>query len=136
MVATVAELRGTGTTDLEEAVARYRAALTVWTRDRAAYNWATAQYNLGNALSVLGRREQSNARLAEAAAAYREALAEWTIERAPGDRLLAQRALDDVRGSICSGHLKLSGLCQVDQMGLQCPAAAMPLTRRAAGQNE
>ena len=45
--------------------------------------WATIQYNLGNALTTLGVRESGAARLTEAVAAYRDALKEWTRERVP-----------------------------------------------------
>ena len=43
--------REDGTARLEEAVAAYRAALEVWTRERVPLDWAMTQNNLGNALA-------------------------------------------------------------------------------------
>ena len=77
--------RESGTAQLEEAVAAYRAALEEKTRERVPLDWAATQNNLGNALSTLGERESGTARLEEAVAAYRAALEEWTRERVPLD---------------------------------------------------
>jgi tetratricopeptide (TPR) repeat protein len=77
--------RESGTAKLEEAVAAYRAALTVLTRDRVPLYWATTQNNLGLALQALGERESGTARLEEAVAAFRNALQERTRERVPLD---------------------------------------------------
>jgi len=41
---------------LEEAVVAYRTALEERTRERAPFQWAGTQNNLGNALSALGKR--------------------------------------------------------------------------------
>ena len=65
------------------AIASYKKALTIWTREREPGRWATTQNNLGTALQALGERESGTARLEEAVAAYRSALAEWTRERVP-----------------------------------------------------
>ena len=81
------------TTHLEEAVAAYRAALAVQTRERAPLNWAAGQNNLGAALDTLGERESGTARLEEAVAAYRAALEERTRERAPLDWAQTQNNL-------------------------------------------
>ena len=70
---------------LEEAVAAFRAALEVYTRERVPLVWATAQNNLANALSTLGAREEGTARLEEAVTAYRAALEERSRERVPLD---------------------------------------------------
>jgi hypothetical protein len=48
----------------EEAVAAYRAALTVWTRERMPLDWATSAGNQGVALLMLAER-LGNARMAE-----------------------------------------------------------------------
>ncbi|MBI2185519.1 MAG: tetratricopeptide repeat protein, partial [Acidobacteria bacterium] len=66
--------REEGTARLEEAVAAYRAALDVRTRERVPLQWAMTQNNLGNVLRTLGEREEGTARLEEAVAAYRAAL--------------------------------------------------------------
>jgi hypothetical protein len=47
----------------------------------APLDWATAQSNLGVALSMLGERESGTARLEEAVATYRAALEELTRDR-------------------------------------------------------
>jgi tetratricopeptide (TPR) repeat protein len=75
--------RESGTARLEEAVAAYRAALEERTRERVPLDWATTQYNLGNALQELGERESGTARLEEAVLAYQAALQERTRERVP-----------------------------------------------------
>jgi hypothetical protein len=51
--------------------AAYRDALKEKTRERVPLDWATTQNNLGSALSTLGERESSTARLEEAVAAHR-----------------------------------------------------------------
>ena len=75
--------RESGTTQLKEAVAAFRAALEERTRERVPLDWAKVQHNLGDALAVLGEWESGTARLEEAVAAYREALKEDTRERVP-----------------------------------------------------
>ena len=47
-------------------------------RERAPLDWAKTQYDLGDALFSLGKRENGTARLEEAAAAYRAALEVYT----------------------------------------------------------
>src|SRR5215831_8707725 len=42
------------------------------TRERAPFDWARTQTNLGNALAMLGERESGTTKLEEAVAAYRE----------------------------------------------------------------
>ena len=72
---------------LEEAVAAYRAALEVRTRERVPLDWAMTQNNLGTALQTLGAREDGTQRLEEAVGAYRAALEVF----APGGRELLRR---------------------------------------------
>jgi tetratricopeptide (TPR) repeat protein len=78
---------------LEEAVAAYRAALEVRTRERVPLDWAMTQNNLGNALSRLGEREDGTQRLQEAVEAYRAALEVRTRERVPLDWAMTQNNL-------------------------------------------
>jgi hypothetical protein len=60
---------------------------------RVPLDWAMTQYNLGNALQLLGGRESGTARLEEAVAAYRAALEGWTQERVPRWHEFTQRIL-------------------------------------------
>ena len=62
--------RESGTAQLEQAVAAYRAALEERTRERVPLRWAMTQNNLGNALQRLGERESGTARLEQAVAAW------------------------------------------------------------------
>jgi hypothetical protein len=73
---------------LEQAVAAYRAALEVRTREQLPQDWATTQNNLGNVLCVLGERasgEQGAQYLEQSVAAYRAALEVRTREQLPQD---------------------------------------------------
>ena len=64
-----------GTAQLEEAVAACRAAPEERTRERVPPDyWAMKQYDLGEVLVGLGKREEGTVRLEEAIAAYRGAL--------------------------------------------------------------
>jgi tetratricopeptide (TPR) repeat protein len=64
-------------------VAAYRAALEEQRRERVPLDWAMTQLNLGNALNILGERENGTMRLEQACAAYRAALEEQARERVP-----------------------------------------------------
>ena len=71
---------------LEQAVAAYRAALEVYTREQLPQQWALTQNNLGLALKDLGERssvEESGKYLEQAVAAYRAALEVYTREQLP-----------------------------------------------------
>ncbi len=71
---------------LAEAVAAYRQALEVYTRETLPQDWATTQNNLGIALGDQGIRtggERGTQLLAEAVAAYRQALEVCTRETLP-----------------------------------------------------
>ena len=71
---------------LAEAVAAYRQALEVRTRETLPQDWAMTQNNLGNALRDQGIRtggERGIQLLAEAVAAYRQALEVRTRETLP-----------------------------------------------------
>ena len=78
---------------LEKAIAAHRAALEVWTRERAPRYWAMIQSNLGSALFRLGEREAGIARLEDAVAALRAALEVVTREFAPLDWASVQHIL-------------------------------------------
>ena len=73
----------TGTDFFERAVAEYRAALRVFTRQRHPQQWGQAMNDLGVALVALAEWQTGTERLKEAATAYRAALRQRTRERAP-----------------------------------------------------
>jgi tetratricopeptide (TPR) repeat protein len=75
--------RENGTARLEEAVAAYRSALSVLTRDRWPLLWTPVRNNIGYTLLILGEREGSTARLGEAVMAYRLAVLDWTRDKIP-----------------------------------------------------
>ncbi len=85
---------------LEEAVAAYRAALEVTTRERVPLDWAMTQNNLGNALQTLGEREDGTLRLEEAVAAYCAALEVRTRERVPLQWAMTQNNLGNALGAL------------------------------------
>jgi TPR repeat protein len=81
---------------LGEAVAAYRQALQVYTRELLPQQWATTQNNLGNALSDQGIRsggEAGQRLLGEAVAAYRQALQVRTRELLPQQWAMTQNNL-------------------------------------------
>ncbi len=92
--------RESGTARLEEAVAAYRAALEVSTRDAMPTDWAMTQNNLGTVLQSLGERESGTARLEEAVAAYRAALEVRTRADMPTDWAMTQNNLGTVLQSL------------------------------------
>jgi tetratricopeptide (TPR) repeat protein len=71
----------------------YRRALADAPRERAPFQWAMTQNNLGASLQTLGHRECSTARLEEAIAAYRATLEEQTRERYPVTWAMTQNNL-------------------------------------------
>ena len=68
---------------LYQAVATFREALKLRTRDRVPLEWGQTQNNLGSALRSLGERESIASLLNEAVSAYRDALTELTRDRSP-----------------------------------------------------
>jgi tetratricopeptide (TPR) repeat protein len=76
---------------LERAISLHRGTLLLQTP--GTLNWAMTQNNLGNALTILGERENETARLEEAVTAYREALKERTRERVPLNWAMTQNNL-------------------------------------------
>jgi hypothetical protein len=61
-----------------------------FTCEKIPLEWARAQDKLGVALSLLGEREGSAARLGDAVAAHRSALQEFTRDKVPLDWAYAQ----------------------------------------------
>jgi tetratricopeptide (TPR) repeat protein len=80
-------------TRLTSAIAFYKKTLTIWTGDKVPLDWAMAQNNLGNALSVLGERESGTERLEEAIATCQAALLEGTRDKVPLDWAATQNNL-------------------------------------------
>jgi tetratricopeptide (TPR) repeat protein len=76
----------------DEAVAAFRAALTVWILDNAPIQWANTQGQLGNALLQSSDLSET-ARLQEAVAAFHEALKVWTQQSAPSQWAVTQYTL-------------------------------------------
>src|SRR5438034_1546188 len=68
---------------LLSAIERYKRLVELISREHAPLEWPSVQYNLGQALFILGQRESGTARLEEAAATFQDVLKEWTRERAP-----------------------------------------------------
>ena len=87
-------------TKLQDAVEAFGEALTEWTRERVPLDWATAQNNLGNALTVLGERENNTKTLQKAVEAYGEALKERTRERVPPEWASTQNNLGNALASL------------------------------------
>ena len=81
------------TESLERAVAAYRGALKIFTRERMPSQWSLALNDLGVALVALAERETGTERLKEAIAAYGAALEVRTRDRAPLDWALTQNNL-------------------------------------------
>jgi tetratricopeptide (TPR) repeat protein len=88
------------TGSLEEALASYRAALEVYTRDQRPLEWARAQNNLGKALRALGEQKGEPAALEEAVLAYRAALEVYTRDRQPLEWARTHNDLGDALQSL------------------------------------
>jgi tetratricopeptide (TPR) repeat protein len=78
---------------LQRAIAAYRQALKVYTREKTPLEWATTQICLGIALGILGEHESGTESLEAAAAAFREALKEATREKIPHNWAMTQSNL-------------------------------------------
>jgi tetratricopeptide (TPR) repeat protein len=81
---------------LAEAVAAYRQALLVFTREYVPQEWGKTQHNLGSALQEEGTRTQGpdgQRLLEEAVAAYRQALLVRTREQLPRAWAITQNSL-------------------------------------------
>jgi hypothetical protein len=104
---------------LAEAVAAFRQALTIRTRDHLPQDWARTQNNLGAVLASLGERQggaDGARRLAEAVQAYRQALTVRTREALPQQWARTQHNL----GNALQIQIRLAGfpigLEQVDRL--------------------
>ncbi|MBX9730521.1 MAG: tetratricopeptide repeat protein, partial [Sphingomonas sp.] len=103
---------------LADAVAAYRAALTVYTESAMPADWAMTQNNLGTALSTQGERtggEAGLALLADAVAAYRAALTVYTESTMPAQWAMTQNNLGNAlstQGERTGGQAGLSLLAE------------------------
>ena len=94
---------------LDEAVAAYRDALTVYTKEQLPQQWAMTQNNLGNVLGHQGTRtggEAGTRLLAEAVQAYRDALTVRTKEQLPQQWAGTQNNLGIV---LCNQDMRTGG---------------------------
>ena len=87
-----------------EAVAAYRAALEVKTRERVPLDWAKTQNNLGRRALELGQRESGTAHLEEAVAAFQAALEESTRDRVPLQWAMTQENLGAALGGLANAR--------------------------------
>jgi tetratricopeptide (TPR) repeat protein len=93
---------------LNQAVAAYRAALEVYTRETMPAHWAATQNNLGAALRTLGERAGGSAgidALDQALAAFRAALEVFNSMAASHYQQIAQEGLSQAEAVI----IKLRG---------------------------
>ena len=103
---------------LGEAVAAYREALMVYSKEQLSQNWAMTLNNLGNVLANQGTRtsgEVGTRLLVEAVTAYREALTVQTKEQLPQDWAMTQNNLGNVltnQGTRTGGEAGLSLLAE------------------------
>ena len=82
---------------LEQAVAAYRAALEVYTREQLPQDWAMTQYNLGIVLRDLGERSSGTERIChfqESVVAFENALTVLTPKYYPAQNEIVQRNLE------------------------------------------
>ncbi|SNY54610.1 Tetratricopeptide repeat-containing protein [Pseudooceanicola antarcticus] len=131
--------RESGTARMEEAVAAYRAALEIRTRETVPLDWANAQNNLGTALRGLGARQSGTARLEEAVAACRAALEVLPRETVPLDWAGTQNnlgtALRDL-GARESGTTRLEEAVAAYRAALEVlPRETVPLDWAATQNN-
>lgn len=68
---------------IEGAIAEYRSATSLWTRERASLSWAQAQSGVASALRVLGQRRDDPSLIEEALRTYDSVLEEFTREKTP-----------------------------------------------------
>lgn len=111
---------------LAQAVAAYRGALEVYSREQRPQDWATIQYDLGIALHAEGLRTggiQGAERLAQAVAAFRSALEVITREQLPQDRAATQ---NDLGAALKEQALRAGGAQATDLL-----AQAVAAYRRA-----
>ncbi len=93
---------GSRASNLEIAIAGYEVALTVFTRQEYAEDWARTQNNLGNAYSNRIKGEKAD-NLEMAIFAYREALSVYTREAFPEDWAMTKNNLGTAYGARIRG---------------------------------
>jgi tetratricopeptide (TPR) repeat protein len=89
---------------LARAVAMFREASEIVTRDRLPLDWALLQHRLGVALSVLGYMRNDSRSLSYAAEAFRSALAVFSAERTPMYWAIAQHNLGGVLADLAQSE--------------------------------
>lgn len=99
----------------KEAVAAYREALKVWTRESAPMEWAAMQHNLGNILQALGSKESGTTRFKEAAVAYRAVLTVLTRDYVPLDWVTVQNSLAGALSAIAERDYSPAGLQYLEE---------------------
>jgi hypothetical protein len=80
-------------------VGAFEAALQVCTRDRAPFEWAMTQNNLGSTLSIIGRRGDQEA-LRRSVGAFEVALDELSRHKAPSQIAMVNRNLMRARALV------------------------------------
>jgi tetratricopeptide (TPR) repeat protein len=80
-----------------QSLAAQQEALKERTRERAPFEWASSQVNLGNTLAALGKRASGPEQLEQAIAAYEAALAVFESAQAPYYTALTKDNLDRAR---------------------------------------
>ncbi|MEM7703453.1 MAG: hypothetical protein AAF251_16060 [Pseudomonadota bacterium] len=94
---------------LETAVYMFRKALEAFDEKTMTSGWATAQNNLGNALSTLGERNDGVAHFDEAVAAYRASLKVRSFDAAPKVWAMTQNNLANVLATLGYRKGRLAG---------------------------
>ncbi|MFL5385750.1 MAG: tetratricopeptide repeat protein [Longimicrobiaceae bacterium] len=111
---------------LLDAIEGWRQLLNLSPRESQPLQWAVAQNSLGNALSILGERENGITRLEEAVAAYRAALEEFSRERTPRDWAMTQNNLGNALSRLGERE---SGTAQLEEAVAAYRAALEERTR-------
>jgi tetratricopeptide (TPR) repeat protein len=114
------------TAQFEDAIAAFRAALTVRRRDREPRDWAATQDNLGTALLWLGQSEHETAQFEDAIAAFRAALTVRRRDRMPLAWAATKNNLGDALRVLGEGE---SGTARLKQAVATLRAALEERTR-------
>lgn len=105
-----------------DAIEGNRNLLTNYPRDSAPHDWARYQFNLGNALWVLGSRESGKKRLEQAVTAFQAALEEFKREHVPEFWAMAQMNLGTALSTLGereSGTTRLENAVNAFQAALE-----------------
>lgn len=95
---------------LNDAVASFQLALSVFTLESDASLWATANNNMGVTLLKIGVRDHNNALLRQAASAFRDAQRAWTRQTQPIKWATAQYNIGSVLLALGGEHPTLADL--------------------------